>query len=254
MIHFPCAFVKTFCNGWATTEFGCGATSPDDRLLYEKRSVPQHDCDENSVRCRLLSSESRIIEGVRVAPAPRLRIEDAGGESPVIEDHTIDLSVYAQDHLLPKEPVALRYTGYMRDRHVASIEIHPVRYNPAKSALLVHERMRIAIEFRPSRTGRAQRASSTRRGPYGELIERSVLSTPNASALSNPGWLPVKAGGEVPGEVKVELESDGIYRIGREDLEAAGYDAAGVDSRRTRQALTGSRSPASRMRISTSST
>ena len=187
-------------------------------------------CIEGPVLCRLVSSETRTLESVRVAPSPGLFPEEVDGRVRVREEYVFDALAYSQNHLLPEEPVELRYTGYLRDQRVAFVEIHPVQYNPARSEIVVHECMMISIEFRPCRAC-GGRAAGPRTGPYERLIERSTILAKGAPTCRGADWLSVGDEREAPGEVKIEVDSDGLYRIEGRVLEEIGYAPSGLDPR-----------------------
>ena len=199
-------------------------------------------CSEGPVLCRLVSSETRTIESVRVAPAPRLFAEEVDGKVSVRKEYAFDALAYSQNNFLPEEPVELRYTGHLRDRRVAFIEIHPVQYNPARSEIIVHERMKISIEFRPCRTC-GDRSVGPRTGPYERLIERSTILAPGVPMCRGAEWLSVGDEREAPGDVKIEVDSDGLYRIEGSALEEIGYTPSGLDPRNIVMSSHGSEIP-----------
>ena len=187
---------------------------------------------DGPVTARLLSSETRTVGGVRVAPGPELRLEEKAGAVRILEAHPVDTFAYAEDRLHPVTPVEVRYIGAMRDQKVAVLALHPVQYNPARRELLVHERMEIALEFPRGRTCTDRSAAVNRSDPYTKLIEKTAILTSGAASCRHEAWLPVAPAREAPGEVKIEIDTDGLYRIGRQALEDAGYDLAGLDPRR----------------------
>lgn len=80
------------------------------------------------------------------APGARLRRDPAG---------VIDEAAYEATASEPEAAVAIELLGRLRDHRLGQVSIHPLRYEPGSSRLTLLKRIRIRVDFAPSRDTRS---------------------------------------------------------------------------------------------------
>lgn len=114
------------------------------------------------------------------------------GPAPVVPR---DAAVYSSHTPYPSEVVSLVGNGNMGGQRVATVVVHPVRYEPARGRLEFHEEISIALTLAPagaevraprtmserSRTARLARVRGTVANPSAASIPESVLRSRNGT-------------------------------------------------------------------------
>jgi hypothetical protein len=115
------------------------------------------------------------------APVPK--IEGAAERAYFIED----IDVYASDRYLPTESVQVIDRAVLRGRHVAVIEVRPVRYNPADGTVEVWSRAELRVAFEGGVPEAALREKLRLASPALDgWIEREIVARPDAVAVPAP--------------------------------------------------------------------
>lgn len=78
----------------------------------------------------------------------------------------IDRSAYSRDAMTKSAPARVEVIGYMRDKHVARIEISPVSYNPVQGTIRVYENIVVDIRFNGGDYTQTSLLSDKTRSPY----------------------------------------------------------------------------------------
>jgi len=128
-----------------------------------------------------------------------------------------------------------------RELRIARLQIHPVRYRSASGEIEFNESITIHVEF--AGVGEFRRVQGRMATFAEQLVARhlvnsdtvragwSVSARRNTRTTPTPEVLPEKSAvGANPG-VKIRVDTEGLVRITRAELEAAGFNPAPVDPR-----------------------
>ncbi|MCF7794654.1 MAG: T9SS type A sorting domain-containing protein [Candidatus Cloacimonetes bacterium] len=96
-----------------------------------------------SVRTRIISSRTEIIENVDLIPAPRIPLDTEDGPLQFRKNSNI----YKQNAIFPKEPIKISEVTEVRGVDTAILAISPFQYNPVTKQLVVNRDMEIEVEF-----------------------------------------------------------------------------------------------------------
>jgi uncharacterized repeat protein (TIGR01451 family) len=107
-------------------------------------------------------------------PVPK--IEGAAERAPFVEDAV----VYATDRYLPAESALVVDRPVLRGRHVAVIEVRPVRYNPVDGSIEVWSRAELRVAFEGGVPAAARREKLRLASPVLDAwIEREIVAAPD---------------------------------------------------------------------------
>jgi len=84
----------------------------------------------------------RVETDVNLAPFQPVQLEAQGIES----QFQIDREIYEQDAWFPENPVIVHERVTMRDLTLASVEVTPFQYNPARKELRVYEGLEVTLD------------------------------------------------------------------------------------------------------------
>ncbi|RIL12628.1 hypothetical protein DCC79_00870 [bacterium] len=154
--------------------------------------------------------------------------------------------------LRPDAPAALAGEAWVRDQRVVRVTFRPYRFDAVRHALVQHRRVRATLRFAAPGDGTSAAMTPGRpaddRGavePFDRLLrhglangdqarawraDRAVFAQHvDAVALADARQSIAQAG-DGP-RLKVSVDRPGLYRLGHDDLEAAGMDVDAVDPR-----------------------
>jgi len=139
--------------------------------------------DSSTLRLSELGVETLLMP----VQAPVPKIEGAAALAPFAQDAV----AYARDEYLPAERVAVVGRAVLRGRHVAQVEVRPVRYNPVTGTVEVWSRAELKIRFeggleRVARRDKGRLASR----PMDDWLEREIQAPtlpPQLPAAPNAG-------------------------------------------------------------------
>ncbi len=94
-----------------------------------------------SVSARILSSNTSVLEGLNIAPAPA--IPTGKDDGPL--HYMPDPEIYARDAFYPASPVMVSEVTSIRGLDVVVVEIFPFRYNPVTGQLEVNQQIEIEV-------------------------------------------------------------------------------------------------------------
>ena len=122
----------------------CGVTGatgePEIPVISKSIAVPV--CSNISYSVTVLASQT--LQGYRVYPVPELQPDNAGMLQEVF---VLNPSAYLQNGFMPSEGYHLAETGALREQHFVTLEINPIRFNPATGQLEVITEMEITLTF-----------------------------------------------------------------------------------------------------------
>ena len=121
------------------------------------------------------------------------------------------------------EPVVVGEEARIRGLRIVRIEMHPFLWHRSQGTLEHYSRLELSVRF-------ASTASISREaGRWDSLLERLVLNYPLARDWRMTGRSGDRTASTNPpattaGSLKVWVDSPGLYRLGYDELEAAGFD------------------------------
>jgi hypothetical protein len=153
----------------------------------------------------------------------------------------LDAEIYGQDASYPARVVELGEPGWVRDRRVAPVVLHPVRCNPVRGERVLTRRLVVEIRFEDE-TRTVDTGAPAQRAPSAafEDLFRSVLLNDETSRewRANESLLAGQTAGRdvnalagQQGSHKVYVDADGLYRLTYAALQAAGVPVGSVDPR-----------------------
>ncbi len=189
---------------------------------------------EVSVAVERVSFDLRT--GVKLYPRPRLEVEERRGERTLREVFTYDAAAYSRGPY-PAKLAALDGQEIVRGYRLLSVAIYPYQYQPTKETLKVVQSIVVRVSFaggvRGVRAGYPSRPAEE--GIFSRVIPAVVLNWETAASWPFAGGLmPSSDGGVWPTDfagkaaAKVVVEETGLYRVGYEELRAAGFPVDSV--------------------------
>ncbi|MDH7486773.1 MAG: C25 family cysteine peptidase [Anaerolineae bacterium] len=177
-----------------------------------------------------------------ICPAPAAVAEQGEGEllRYVERETTPDPAIYGRDDLYPSQAALVSELGFLRSQRIARLEVSPFQVHPLSGQLYYHRRLRVALHF-GGRPGAL--AAAPREPDEFEAALRSVLVNYEAARSWRAGPhppLPLSGGGlgrgwtpPQPG-YKLMVTGDGLYKLDRAALAAAGLPVDTLDPRTLR--------------------
>jgi hypothetical protein len=202
---------------------------------------------EGTVAIQVVQDEVQPVRGQHyITPAPS-PILSAGDLQPGAVQRLPDRTAYASRALYPAEVARVADTAWLRDQHLARLEVYPFQYRAGTQELVWHRRLLIEVKF-------AETTVSNHEGlavvpgsdPFEAILQEKVLNYAVArqwrsrSTDQLPVDQPNRPSTAPAPRYKLVVNHDGVYRVTYEDLQAAGLDVATIDPRHlqmTNQAL-----------------
>jgi hypothetical protein len=192
--------------------------------------------------------ESEVVRTDYIAcPAPELAVDwdglktdgDQSSATYYVErDAEFDPAIYGRAQPYPEQPALLEEVGFMRSQRLARVVFSPFQINPVEKTLILHRRMVVNLNFDEAA---AQRASATaasspvQESPTFDRLLMSMLvngedarrwrSAPSTAAGIAAAEMTAAAPWRAPQQAwRVNIDADGLYRLGYDDLAAAGME------------------------------
>ncbi len=205
-------------------------------------------------RLRLEPTEAWILAGpgevCQVAPPPVVGtvLTAKGLAWPQLASFGRQPASCAVGDAYPATAAELSPIYYIRSQPVVQLGLYPVQVDRAARQVVVHRRLRLAVEFQspahseevaPARGRQLGAATEARgaepaEGPFEPVLERTIANYRQARQFRPARRdLPSPAGLEAPPQPSLRLvvDEDGFYSLRPQDLRAAGVDPAVVDPR-----------------------
>ena len=182
----------------------------------------------------------RVLEDSVETMLGRYRVLPAAGPAPLAGDlqpgttqRLPDRAAYASAELYPAEVARVAETAWLRDQHLARVEIYPFQYLAATGTLRWHRHLRIEIKFEGAGIPDRLAATPAATGPFEQMLRdtllnydtarqwRSNVAAPSVAARSNA----------VTPRYKIVVDHDGLYRVTYNDLLSAGLVMTSFDPR-----------------------
>ncbi len=169
---------------------------------------------------RILSLKSKTLQNIHLAPVPSLNKQVNGVPvSQIIEDPAI----YQNNAFFPQKRVELLPVTRFRDIHIQKVVLNPFRYNPKERTLTYATSMRIQITYQNPLN---KQGTFEERGKLDALYKDMLLNfdvaknwqIPRRTALRKTSGLPTGTW------YRINVNEDGLYKIGISTLVSAGID------------------------------
>ncbi len=180
LISYASADVKTFNNPWGNPGFNLISQNPSGvEIVYSIKKMdientvingetmqtisipgvflPNNEGAPNlpgmgrliaipqgaSVRVEVLSVDTETLQGINLAPAPKIPLEN--DDSPLV--YNKDLSIYGKDTYYPDKPVMVSEPSKLRGVDYVALGITPFQYNPSTKELVVYKNLKVRVDF-----------------------------------------------------------------------------------------------------------
>jgi len=121
---------------------GVAGTTGEPEIPVIGKSIAVPVC--SSISYSVTVTASQTLQGYRVYPVPTLQPDSAGMLQEVF---TLNPSAYLQNSFTPNARYVIAETGALREQHYVTLEINPIRFNPATGQLEVVTQMEITLVF-----------------------------------------------------------------------------------------------------------
>ncbi|CAB1057424.1 Beta-galactosidase (EC [Olavius sp. associated proteobacterium Delta 1] len=209
-----------------------------------------------SATLTILGTAGQAHAGYQIYPVPQTVVRGQGDKAHLAEIFAIDEQTYAADSLYPAEAARLGPTYVWRGDQKLQLQFYPLAFNPAAGSLVHYARIRVRIDYADmSAQARSAGTADQRVTPWRPPADNSAraltaaFSRGLAAALKSPGgisasgigigFVPILAAAvwSPPDEAaayKISVTDEGIYRLSRSELAAAGIAVDALDLSRVR--------------------
>ncbi|MCB9177176.1 MAG: hypothetical protein H6648_08445 [Caldilineae bacterium] len=217
--------------GWPGLTAATRAGEPDLPLASLLVALPP----DAEPRLEILEVERRSLpDRLRLAPPAAAAGAESAASGPP------RAGAYGRDAFFPEQPARIAELAWQRDRRLARLEIRPFRYNPVRGELLQQPRIRLALRFERPAGAPPLAPPEAATGPEATLGLDGVVNRDAARGWrASPARLAALAGPAAPDRpaaagtrFRIGVEQDGIHRIDRAALIAAGMAVDDIDPRR----------------------
>ena len=152
-----------------------------------------------TARLTVLESDSRVLPGYRVFPAPAHRVAENGE---LLEEFRWDEAAYGSNSFSPQGPAELSGRYVFRGQDRQRVLFYPLQFNPVSGELRLYTRIRVRVDY-----------------------EAAAARMAAAAAAPGSGW-PIPA----TAAYRVRTAEEGMHRISRDWLSAQGIGASEIDA------------------------
>ena len=213
---------------------------------------------EAKLHFTVLESSDVLLSGYHVPPVPQ-PIVDPMEDEPQFDkyEYKEDSVIYLSNRFYPDRPAEIRFSGILRDQHVACIQFYPLRYNPVTEQVYFHQSIKVQISLATAKYPGVEQEPNVG-SPTARKKKETELTVPSEifhqfeplykNAILNyelaKGWRiePKGEGSQFFRRVattsasnnsyKIYIREPGIYVLDDSDLRNAGLDLSSMDPRR----------------------
>jgi hypothetical protein len=140
---------------------------------------------------------------------------------------------YASTEFYPAETARVVETAWLRDQHLARIEIYPFQYLAATGTLRWHRHLRLEIKFEGSGIPDRLAATPAANGPFEQILRNALFNYDVARQWRSKAAAPtaVSSPMDTTPRTKLVVDHDGLYRVTYDDLLSAGLEMISFDPR-----------------------
>ncbi len=184
-------------------------------LLY-KIGIPQN----SDIEVTIIESREEAIKDITIEPVIYTGIY----EPPFLETGEIRSNVYKENRYFPENLIEVSEPAYFRDIYTVEVRLNPVQYNPVSMELRVLRNVKIKINFKGEPGIKPIIDTS-----FEEIYKRTIVNYEQCRKWrrtpKRDGRNPFSSGVWF----KIEVEEEGIYRIGYDEIIDAGLDPGQFD-------------------------
>ncbi len=183
------------------------------------------------VTVQVLEAQPKIVEGVfNLAPAPTATLveDEAGGR--LVEQWLADPQAYLAENSTPAAQAEITQEGWFRGYRFVRLSLRPFQYNPASGELQAAPLMRVRVSF--------SEPAAAAPAPADPLFA-SIFAATFDNYQQAAGWQTRPEAQAIPAgaaqlltdpQVKITVNSDGLYRVTYAALQSAGVTTAVLNS------------------------
>ncbi len=189
---------------------------------------------EGTVSVQVVQDEVQSVTGqYSIAPAPSPFLPN-GDLQPGALQRVPDRAAYASRALYPVEVARVADTAWLRDQHLARIEVYPFQYRAATQELRWHRRLLIEVKFEgaPAAKQLGPAGSAPGNNPFEAILQAQVLNYEVARQWRSTSADRLSAAQPnlaSAARYKLVVDHDGVYRVTYNDLLAAGLVMTSFD-------------------------
>ena len=174
----------------------------------------------------MLAGSYRLLPSEEPAPL-------TGDLQPGTTQRVPDRTAYANAALYPTEVARIVDTAWLRDQHLARIELYPFQYVAATGALRWHRHLRIEISFDGAGTPDRWAAAPADAGPFEQMLRDSLSNYDVARQWRSNIAAPSIASSSTitTPQYRIVVDHDGLYRVTYTDLLSSGLVMTAFDPR-----------------------
>jgi hypothetical protein len=192
------------------------AGEPNLPSLVYKIGIPQN----GDVEVTILKNSEEVIKNMIIDPVIYTGIY----EPPVPEEIKIYGAVYQKNNLFPDNLVEVSKPGYYRDIYTVEVRVNPLRYNPVTKDLHISRDIKINVRFKGKPKAKPILDTS-----FEEIYKRVIANYEQCKRWRREP----KRDGRNPFEsgvwYKIEVDEEGLYKIGYDEIKEVGLDPAQFD-------------------------
>lgn len=199
--------------------------------------------EDAALEASILTADYETFTDTVVFPCPRKVLKEEDGTKRIAEAFFQDERAYGSDSFLPAELAEVKPAGSLRELPAARLVVNLAQANPVRRELRLYTRIRVRVDYGVPLTNRREREVSAHPScRYEKMLSGLVanydavkrypgeIETTSFERASAAG-LPLGADSGTGAAVKLGVDREGIYKVGYEDLEDAGYNPSGIDPR-----------------------
>ena len=223
---------------------GCGTNdvsgAPGVAMTGQLIEIPEG----SKIELALEQVEKSELHNFLLAPSPYRKVtENDTGEKSVREEYKIDPRIYATDTFFPGKLASVEFTGYMRDKSVASIKLNPVQYNPVAKTLEIHKKFRVHVKYIKTKAEDVKTSITQNRtinkpqqvnaDTFQNIYKSTLLNYKSQPAATTsliqqktnaPATIQSMQMENSPFAVRVTVQEEGVYKISYENLATLGIN------------------------------
>jgi hypothetical protein len=191
-----------------------------------------------------IDSEVQPFSGYRIYPVPQPALDTLNGMAAVGSAFTQDQFAYSTDGFYPQAVADLGQSYLFGEQVKQQVRFYPIGFNPASGELMLYRRIVLRIDYVDARYAKVSAPVPIPWQPpasSGGILSSVAVGFAAAPLVINPIspilsslgiavtaiWSPPDA---AQGEVyKILTDTEGIYRISKDYLEANGVDTAAIN-------------------------
>ena len=189
-----------------------------------------------SVKVNILNSSYNDISGFNIPPVPVFQGD--GDELNFNLVYNKDENIYSRSDFFPSEIVSVEAPIFIRNQRVVRLKISPIQFNPITFTIRYYTSITIQIDFEGKEISVP---SEIKKDPFEKIYQNSLVNYQQAKAWRKKRAERILAKPQAVNPFsfsdewyKIEVKGEGIYKIDKNDLAAAGIDIGKINPKKIR--------------------